>query len=812
MTSEMTETPTRPAQTGKDNVENILPLLPLQRALLLHSESVRADPGFLQVRSAILGQLDPELFEAAWRAVFSRHPGLRMTIRARGGRDPMAVVWRELALPWEYRDIRVSSDPDSQIVDLLERDRREGIDLGNPPAMRVRLLRTSDSRHELIWTCHHLFVDGWSSAVVLEDALDAYRALQRGSMPKTSTPERALYDYYRWRLNHDQGPASEFWRQRLDGFGGAPRLQTAPAEDGDPGNLTVVVDDLLSDRIKHAASRMTLTPNAIIQGAWALTLGSLFASDDIVFGTTVGGRSGDIDGIERTVGYLANIVPVRALIDRTDSVQEWLQSLRNEQFEMQRFEHSTLDDIHSWSGVPGHKPLFETFLVVENFPAGFSGEDGSDDLRITDFRSDLTSSYPLTLGIALGDEWTLGCKYDVRRLGLTSTRALVEAFESVLDALVSDPDSTIQDVLTRSGLHGLDEMLVAVDANTQASGSEVTKPRNDTERLVMGIWSEVLGLEQISVHDDYFALGGSSILAVRLFSRIDAELGVSLPLRTLLDTPTVAGIAEAITGTAASSGDDLKSLVPIQVGGTKPPIACVHAGGAHVLFYRHLAKRLGEDQPVYGLEPVGLDGEDQPLESIPEMAALYIEELKRVQPRGPYRFVGYCMGGAVSLEMACQLEAAGDEVELITVVDSGLPAESNYAPSQAFRVQKVLSEQGVLGLSAFMAQAVGARLSRLWRRASGRAGGRMEVFHELVERGCRRAFHKYEPRATNATILLIRSTQFAESEAKDYHMRWGELTPDLHVELVESKHKTILEEPAVADVAKSMRYHISSGA
>jgi len=812
MTSEVREAPTRPGQTGKDNVENILPLLPLQRALLLHSESVRADPGFLQVRSTILGNLDPELFEEAWQAVLSWHPGLRMTIHARDGRDPMAVVWRKLVLPWEYRDIRASSDQDSQILDLLERDRREGIDLSDPPAMRVRLLRTSDRRYELIWTCHHLFVDGWSSAVVLEDVLDAYRALVRGSTPKTSTPENALYDYYRWRLNHDQAPASEFWRRRLDGFGSAPRLWTAPAEDDDPGELTVVLSDLLTDRIKQAASRMNLTPNAIIQGAWALTLRSLFASDDVVFGTTVGGRSGDIGGIERTVGYLANVLPVRVLIDRYQSVQEWLQSLRDEQFEMQRFEHSTLDDIQSWSGLPGHKPLFETFLVVENFPAGFSGEDGSDDLGITDFRSDLTSSYPLTLGIALGDQWILGCKYDVRRFDLSDARVLVEAFESVLGALVSDPDSTIQGVLTRSGLHGLEDLLVTVDATTQAPGSEVTRPRNDTERSVAAIWSEVLGLEQVSVHDDYFALGGSSILAVRLFSRIEAELGVSLPLRTLLDAPTVAGIAEAITGTATSSGSDLKSLVPIQVGGTEPPVACVHAGGAHVLFYRHLAKRLGEDQPVYGLEPVGLDGEDQPLKSIPEMAALYIEELKTVQPRGPYRFVGYCMGGTVSLEMARQLEAAGDEVELITVVDSGLPIESLYAPNKALRVQKVLSERGVLGLSAFVARAIRARLRRLWRRASGRAGDRMDIYHERVERGCRRAFHRYEPGPTNATILLIRSTHFAEFDAKDYHMRWGKLTPDFRVELVESRHETILEEPAVAEVAKSMRYHLSSGA
>src|ERR1022692_1664380 len=170
--------------------------------------------------------------------------------------------------------------------------------------------------------------------------------------------------------------------------------------------------------------------------------------------------------------------------------------------------------------------------------------------------------------------------------------------------------------------------------------SEVTTPEDDTAKQLSHIWQEQLGVGAIGLDQNFFDLGGDSSLAVRMFSEIEKIFGVKLPLATLYEAPTIEELARVLRGEVSASG--WSPLVAIQPEGSRPPLFCFHGAGGNVLIYRDLSRHLGLDQPFYGLQAQGLDGSRPPLTTIEEMAALYVKEIRRSQPHGPYFLGGYC--------------------------------------------------------------------------------------------------------------------------------------------------------------------------
>ena len=205
-------------------------------------------------------------------------------------------------------------------------------------------------------------------------------------------------------------------------------------------------------------------------------------------------------------------------------------------------------------------------------------------------------------------------------------------------------------------------------------------PDNPTTRKLIEIWQDVLGIDSVEAQQNYFDLGGDSSTAVQMFARIAREFDVKLPLVTLYEAPTIEELERILTSeigapvpspaTADLPSSRWSSLVTIQPSGSRPPLFCFHGAGGNVLAYRKLAQHLGPDQPFYGLQSQGLDGVSSPLTTIEEMAALYIAQLRTVQPRGPYYLAGYCMGGTIAYEVAQQLHRAGESVALLALLDT----------------------------------------------------------------------------------------------------------------------------------------------
>ncbi len=199
-------------------------------------------------------------------------------------------------------------------------------------------------------------------------------------------------------------------------------------------------------------------------------------------------------------------------------------------------------------------------------------------------------------------------------------------------------------------------------------------PRTQSEQIIANIFAQVLDLEKIGINDNFFELGGHSLLAVCLISEIQKQFGKNLPLATLFQSPTVEKLALVISSNVSSKL--WEPLVPIQANGSLPPLFCVPGAGGNVLYFHHLAKYLGSNQPFYGLQTQGLDGQTLPLKSVEEIAAQYVQAIRKVQPIGPYFLAGHSFGGYVVFEIANQLQHIGESVAYLGIIDTFAPIKS----------------------------------------------------------------------------------------------------------------------------------------
>ena len=221
------------------------------------------------------------------------------------------------------------------------------------------------------------------------------------------------------------------------------------------------------------------------------------------------------------------------------------------------------------------------------------------------------------------------------------------------------------------------------------TGDQFVAPRTDLERLLVRIWEDVLEVKPVGIRDNFFELGGHSLLAIRLFNQIEQSLDRRLPLAMLFEAPT---IAELVRSLAGDQKQRFSSLVPIQPEGENAPFFFVHTFGGEVLDLKPLVDAMGPQQPFYALQARGLDGLEEPHHTIPEMAAHYVQAIRSKQPKGPYYLGGYCFGGVVAYEMACQLDRIGETVAFLAAMDASPPnqPQASGARRNLMRISQTL--------------------------------------------------------------------------------------------------------------------------
>ncbi|MEU3648454.1 non-ribosomal peptide synthase/polyketide synthase [Lentzea sp. NPDC034063] len=424
------------------SVEDIYPLTPLQAGMLFHS-LVDTDSAayFEQIRLRLSGVTDPSGLGEAWQQITNRTPALRSRLVWAGVEEPVQVVERDVVLPVTHHDWRDRSEADREAAlrELLERDRADRFDLATAPLSRVAIIALSGDEVLMVWTSHHVVLDGWSAAQVFAEVCEQYAAVAGGSEPQL-VARRPFRDYLTWLSEQDPRQAEEYWRRTLSGFEAPTPLpcDRRPLQAHRTQSAESVRVELPASGLQEVARSTALTLNTIIQGAWALLLSRYSGEQDVVFGTTVSGRPAELPGVESMLGMFINTAPTRIQVHSGWTVAGWLREVQAAQSESRSFDFVSLGELRPWSDVPAGQNLFDSMVVFENYPVSEPATAGAP--QVLEVNSSDATSFPLCLRASLGESLALDLAYDPALFDASTVRAMVERLRLVLEGIASDPD------------------------------------------------------------------------------------------------------------------------------------------------------------------------------------------------------------------------------------------------------------------------------------------------------------------------------------------------------------------------------------
>jgi amino acid adenylation domain-containing protein/non-ribosomal peptide synthase protein (TIGR01720 family) len=426
------------------SVDDIYPLSPMQQGMLFHTLLEQGGGDYINQMRLDVDGIDPQRFRAAWQAVVDAHDILRTGFFWQGDlQQPVQVVQRHLDVPFRILDWSARANLDAALQTLADAERAQGLDLSAAPLMRLVLVRTAANRHHLIYTNHHILMDGWSSAQLLGEVLQHY------SGEAVARPNGRYRDYIAWLQRQDAGAAEAFWLDQLRELDEPVRLAqvfAAPTQGIEPqayAQHRMQLDATQTLRLSDFARDAKVTVNTLVQAAWLLLLQRYSGKSCVAFGATVSGRPADLLGVEQQIGLFINTLPVIASPRPEQRLGDWLHCVQAQNLALREFEHTALFDIQRWAGLGG-EALFDNILVFENYPISQALEQSSPQgLRFGAVDNLEQTNYPLTLSISLGAELAVQFSYQcaqfapasVEQMGLHLQRLLLQMIDGSERAL-----------------------------------------------------------------------------------------------------------------------------------------------------------------------------------------------------------------------------------------------------------------------------------------------------------------------------------------------------------------------------------------
>ncbi|MDU1662516.1 MAG: condensation domain-containing protein, partial [Stenotrophomonas maltophilia] len=340
-------------------IEDIYPLSPMQQGMMFHTLEASEAAAYINQTAVPVSGLDIARFTCAWNTVIERHEILRTGFWAASHlNEPLQLVFKTAVLPLRVLDWQEREVSAQDLQGQVEADSREGFDLLCAPLMRLTLVKLAAEKLYLIWTNHHILLDGWSSSRLLAEVFEVYNG-------KSQSHKRGKYrDYIAWLQAQPQASLETFWKHKLQGLNGptvlANSLSPRPGQEND-GHQALYLnwDAQQTLRLKDQAQRLRVTPNTLIQATWLLLLQRYTGQDSVCFGSTVAGRPPGLAASDEILGLFINTLPIIQTPQPQQTVGDWLLELQSYNLEVRDHEHASLADVQRWSG-QGGQALFDS--------------------------------------------------------------------------------------------------------------------------------------------------------------------------------------------------------------------------------------------------------------------------------------------------------------------------------------------------------------------------------------------------------------------------------------------------------------------
>ncbi|ORC48443.1 non-ribosomal peptide synthetase, partial [Pseudomonas floridensis] len=426
------------------NIQDIYPLAPMQQGMLFHTLFEQDAGNYINQLRVTVSGLDVPRFRAAWQAAVDGHEVLRSGFISHAEQS-LQVVQRQANLPFVVLDAR--NQPQGWLDDWALADRRQGFELAHAPLLRVALLQTGEDRYHLIFTSHHILMDGWSSSRLLGEVLQRYSGQ---ALPKQAGRYR---DYIEWLGTQDVDLSERFWSGQLAELDEPTRLaQSLKSSAGGQGYADYVqlIDADGTRRLSEFAREQRVTLNTLVQSAWLLVLQRYTGQSSVTFGATVAGRPADLPDVEELLGLFINTLPVIASPRPEQSVADWVQQVQAKNLALREHEHTPLYDIQRWARTGG-EALFDSIVVFENYPMSEALQRAPDGLTFSDLCNQEQAHYPLTLVVEAGDVLSVRFSYDRQHFSAQAIAQMAAHFDHLLQSFTAEPSACLGELSLPTG-------------------------------------------------------------------------------------------------------------------------------------------------------------------------------------------------------------------------------------------------------------------------------------------------------------------------------------------------------------------------
>lgn len=653
----------------------------------------------------ICGPLDVTALQHALVDVACRHETLRSRLPTRH-REPFVIIDDDVP-PTFVRELpgATIAERESYALAILDEESNRPISLATGPLFRPIILRIDANDHLLACIIHHAVCDEWSLRNLHREVDLAYRAHSQRAHAEQPALLVQYTDFSIWQREKVAGGAySEqrtYWKAAL---AGAPTEFTLPFDHVPQTSRSAAHHYrwMLQSEVARGCDRLGrlqgATPFMTSLAAFVALLYVRTGAEDIVIGTPVAGRPRP--ELQHLIGFFANTIVLRLRVSGGLTFRELLAQVRScvlEGVAHQDVPYEQIVEAINPARSLDRLPLFQLL---------FSHRD-SVGLPLTDPALKVSSVRPqreyakCDLWLSIVDEeegrWA-SFTYDLRLYDEATIAHVALELDALLEAVIATPDVTLSALLAKVPVQSRPDRTVPRTAafarrpESQLLGRGGKEGGDEFILSLLSVWRRVFMGEDIKVDDNFFDLGGHSMLALKLFAEMDGEFGIALPLSAIFEAPTVRKLAQRLADHETTTRQSA-SLRPINSQGSRPPLFVVPGVGGNVVGFADLARALGADQPVIGLEAIGLDGETMPMFRLESIATHFVSEMQNHQPSGPYFLFGACIGGVIAFEMAQQMLCAGEGPALLVLLDPSFPGTrgaSSGAKTLLFQMRQAL--------------------------------------------------------------------------------------------------------------------------